>query len=61
MTIRKISALVPATLFALTVLAVQTSAFADETDIIEQASVATTSVHSDAQGTFDPQPESLGD
>ena len=60
MTNRTISTLVPAALFALTVLVAQHPAYADEANdvVVEQASVVVTG---DVQGSYDPIPESLGD
>lgn len=61
MTIRNISALVPAALFALTVLAVQAPAFADESTnnvTVEEAAVPSTG---DVQGSYNDVERPLGD
>ena len=56
MTIRKLAMLLPAALFAVTMLAVQAPASADQT-----ASAASASSHHVSQPDYDPVPESLGD
>lgn len=61
MTIRTLSALLPAALFVLTVLAVQAPAHADESTnqlTVEQAAAPATG---DVQGSYTPIEESLGD
>ena len=66
MTIRTISALIPASLVALTILASQAPAFAEDASAdpaIEQAdsSAATAQTSTAQQSTYDPVEESLGD